>query len=121
MFQISIQEMHCCHQDIEEQIVRHRQIIIDTENIMKSIKNVEGINELKEKLRYNIKKLEEQQVKYRNVLKTLEVVTMYYNECEKRSIENIELGKTWNLDIILKQNDFSNIATQLKGIKLGGV
>ncbi len=121
MFQVSIQDMHCSHQDIEEQAIKHRQIIIDIENITRSMKGVEGLKELKERLGHNIKKLEEQQARYGSILNTLEVVTMYYSECEKRNVHNIELGKSWKLEISFKQNDFTNIAVQLSEIKLGGV
>ena len=46
---------------------------------------------------------------------------MYYNECEKRNIDRIELGKRWELNIDFKQNDFTSIVKELGEIKLGGL
>ena len=121
MFKISVNDMQLSHQEIEEQIIKHKQVIVEVENVMKSMRDVEGINEIKGRLRYQIKGLEEQQLKYRKLLNTIEIVTMYYNECEKRNVEAIEVGSAWKLKVAFKQNDFTDIANQLGEIKLGGL
>lgn len=121
MFRISINDMQLYHQEIEEQIVKHKQVIVEAENIMKSMREVEGISELKVRLNAQIKGLEQQHIKYRNLLNTIEIVTMYYNECENRNIDTIQLGSKWKLDVAFKSNDFTNIANQLSEIKLGGL
>ena len=121
MFKISINDMQLYHQEIEEQIIKHRQIIVEVENIRRNMREIQELSELKERLRYKIKDLEKQQDRYSKILKTLEAVIVYYNECEKRNIDRIELGKRWELNIDFKQNDFTSIVKELGEIKLGGL
>ena len=41
MFKISINDMQLYHQEIEEQIIKHRQIIVEVENIRRNMREIQ--------------------------------------------------------------------------------
>ncbi|QEH67690.1 hypothetical protein QTL86_16580 [Cellulosilyticum sp. ST5] len=118
MFHIVVDELQLSYKDIEKQINMRHSMIMEIEKVVKTLASISGVEDIRDSLNSQLKKLETEQRQYVQLLQALNLVLTYYNEGEKRIISKCELGDSWAFQVSFNKNDFSSIANELKDIKL---
>lgn len=118
MFQIVINNIQQSYLEIEKQISKRNELILETREILKNLRKFSQLDEIVFQMELKITQLEAQQKQFIQLLQALNVVIGYYEACEKRIISNSELGNRWTFNVTLSKNDFSGIVNQLQSIKL---
>ena len=118
MFHIVVDETQLSYKDIEKQIAVRNSMIMEIERVIKNLTSISDIEDIRDSLNTQLKRLETEQRQYVQMLQALSLVLTYYSECEKRSISKCELGDSWAFQVSFNKNDFSSIANELKDIRL---
>lgn len=118
MFHIVVDAIRLSYKDIEKQITMRSSMIMEIEKVAKNLASISGVEDIRNSLKSQLTRLEAEQRQYMQMLQALELALTYYNEGEKRNIAKGELGDSWAFQVSFKQNDFSSIANELKGIRL---
>ena len=118
MFQIVINNIQQSYLEIEKQISKRSELILETKEILKNLRRFSEVDDITFQMELQITQLEAQQKQFIQLLQALNVVIGYYETCEKRIISNSELGNRWTFNVTLNRNDFIEIVNQLQSIKL---